>query len=509
MKRCPQCNRVETDEALKFCRVDGAVLVADESAPTLILPEPTSALPDRDDDRIFIGVLPFVNMSTDAENEFFCDGLAEELINALTKVEKLNVLARTSSFSFKARDLDVRDIGRQLGLSHAVEGSVRKAGNQIRITAQLIDVRSGYHLWSDRYDRELSDVFAIQDEITLAITDNLKLNLLGDEKAALLDRYRNNIDAYHCYLKGRYYWAQRPVGVRMAIKYFEEAIEIDPDYALAYAGLADCYNALGSWENGTMAPAEAMPKAKAAGARALDLDRTLAEAHCSFAYTAMHFDWDWSEAAQRLQRAFELNANYPTAHHWNSHYLLAIRRTAESLEASLRFRRLDPLDIVANSHLAWHYLFSHEYNATLEQCAATRELFPNAFWPPFFGGFAYEQKGMFDEAVDEFQKAISLSGNLTCAAAGLGHVYALAGEKQKAGEIIAELEQRGHTQYVSSYDTAIIHAALGRIDEAFDQLQKAYDEHSSWLAYLAVEPRLQALRSDPRFGQLLSRVGLA
>ncbi len=509
MKRCPTCNRVENDDTLKFCRMDGAVLVVSDSAPTLILPESTDRLADRDHKQIFIGVLPFVNLSTDAENEFFCDGLAEELINALTKIEKLHVLARTSSFSFKGRELDVREIGRQLGLSHAVEGSVRKAGNQIRITAQLIDVRSGYHLWSDRYDRELSDVFAIQDEITLAIVDKLKLNLLGDEKAALLDRYRNNIDAYHCYLKGRYYWAQRPVGVQTAIRYFEEAIEIDPDYALAYAGLADCYNALGSWENGTLAPADAMPKAKSAGAKALELDRMLAEAHCSFSYTAMHFDWDWSEAAQRLQRAFELNPNYPTAHHWHSHYLLAIGGAAESLDESLRFRQLDPLDIVANSHLAWHYLFSHEYNATLEQCAATRELFPNAFWPPFFGGFACGQKGMFDEAVAEFQKAISLSGNLTCTAAGLGHVYALAGEKQKAGEIIADLEQRARTEYVSSYDTAIVHAGLGHVDEAFARLEKAYEEHSSWLAYLAVEPRLDSLRSDARFGRLMTRVGLA
>jgi len=509
MKRCPSCNRVESDDTLKFCRLDGAVLVADESAPTLILPEATNKPADIDGDQIFIGVLPFVNLSTDAENEFFCDGLAEELINALTRIEKLHVLARTSSFSFKGRELDVREIGRQLGLSHAVEGSVRKAGNQIRITAQLIDVRSGYHLWSDRYDRELSDVFAIQDEITLAITDNLKLNLLGDEKAALLDRYRNNIDAYHCYLKGRYYWAQRPLGVQTAIKYFEEAIETDPNYALAYAGLADCYNALGSWENGTLAPSDAMPKAKSAGAKALELDRTLAEAHCSLAYTAMHFDWHWSAAEQGLQRAFELNPNYPTAHHWHSHYLLATGRAPESLDESLRFRQLDPLDIVANSHLAWHYLFSHEYNATLEQCAATRELFPSAFWPSFFGGFAYEQKGMFDDAVAEFQKAIGLSGNMTCTTAGLGHVYAAAGEKQKAGEIIANLELRARTEYVSSYDTAIVYEGLGHVDEAFDRLEKAHAEHSSWLAYLAVEPRLDSLRSDSRFGHLLRRVGLA
>jgi adenylate cyclase len=245
MKRCPACNRVEADETLKFCRVDGAALIVSESAPTMILPEPTQKISDRAADQISVGVLPFVNMSADAENEFFCDGLAEELINALTKIEKLHVLARTSSFSFKGKDLDVREVGRQLGFSHAVEGSVRKAGNRIRISAQLIDVKNGFHLWSDRYDRELSDVFAIQDEITLAIVDKLKLNLLHDEKAALLDHYRNDVDAYNCYLKGRYAWAQRPLGIHTAIGYFEQAIEMDPDYALAYAGLADCYKSAG------------------------------------------------------------------------------------------------------------------------------------------------------------------------------------------------------------------------------------------------------------------------
>jgi TolB-like protein/Flp pilus assembly protein TadD len=505
MKRCPTCGRVETDETLKFCRVDGAVLLAavDQTAPTIGLPEKP-----RPEDQVSIGILPFVNMTADPENEFFCDGLAEELINALTKIEKLHVLARTTSFSFKGKNVDVNEIGRRLGLSHAVEGSVRKSGSRVRITVRLINVENGYDIWSERFDRELSDVFAIQDEIALAVVNKLKLNLLRDEEAALLAHYRNNIDAYNCYLKGRYYWAQRPLGISTAIEYFEQAIEIDSNYALAYAGLADCYNALGSWENGTMAPSEAMPKAKAAGAKALDLDRTLAEAQCSFAYTAMHFDWDWSEANQRIQRAFSLNPNYPSAHHWHSHYLMATGRSTESLDASRRFVQLDPLDIVANSHLAWHYLFAREYNAALEQCEATRELFPNAFWPPYFGGFAYEQKGMFDEAAAEFKKAITLSGNLTCATAGLGHVYALAGEKDKALEIIAALDRRSQTQYTPVYDIAIIYAGLGELDEAFARFERDCDQHSSWLAYLAVEPRLDPLRGNPRFGQLLARVGL-
>lgn len=455
-----------------------------------------------------IAVLPFVNMSADSENEYFCDGLAEEIINALTKVESLYVVARTSAFSFKDKKLDMRDIGRRLDVANVLEGSVRKAGNRLRIMAQLISVQDGYHLWSERYDRELEDVFAIQDDITLAIVDNLKVKLLRGERSALLDRYRDNLEAYNLYLKGRHYWSKRPPGISRAIEYFDRAIATDANYALAYAGLADCYNTLGSWENGTLSPSEAMPKAKAAAERALALDSMLAEAHTSLAYGNMHYDWDWSAAETRFQRAFDINPNYPTAHHWRSHYLTAQARAEDSLVESNRFLELDPLDLFANAHLAWHYLFAREYDQAIEQCWKSRELFPDSFFPAFFVALAYEQKGMFDEAVAEFEKVMNNSPNLTFAKAGLGHLYAVSGEKVKAENIIAELDQISKTRYVPSYDVAVIHAGLGEKELAFEWLEKAYREHSSWLAYLRVEPRLDPLRSDSRFTDLLRRIGL-
>jgi len=455
-----------------------------------------------------IAVLPFVNMSADTENEYFCDGLAEDIINALTKIENLYVVARTSAFSFKDKDIDVREIGRRLDVANVLEGSVRKAGNRLRITAQLISVKDGYHLWSEQYDRELEDVFAIQDEITLAIVDNLKVKLLRGERSALLDRYRYNLEAYNLYLKGRHYWSKRPTGIGRAIEYFEQAIAKDANYALAYAGLADCYNTLGSWENGVLSPSEAMPKAKAAAETALALDSLLAEAHTSLAYGNMHYDWDWSAAEARFQRAFDINPNYPTAHHWRSHYLTARGRAEDSFDESKKFLELDPLDLFANAHLAWHYLFARKYDQAIEQCWKSRELFPDSFFPAFFSALAHEQKGMLVEAIAEFENVMKMSTNITFAKAGLGHLYAVSGEKIKAESVIAELDQISKARYVPSYDFAVIHVGLGDKEGAFAWLEKAYREHSTWLAYLRVEPRLDPLRSDSRFTDLLRRIDL-
>ena len=454
-----------------------------------------------------IGVLPFLNMSADPENEYFCDGLAEEIINALTKIENLFVVARTSAFSFKGQQLDVREIGRRINVAHVLEGSVRKAGNQLRITAQLISVEDGYHLWSERYDRELQDVFAIQDEITLAIVDKLKVKLLRGERAALLDRYRDNIEAYNLYLKGRYYWGQRPLMIEKAIEYFELAIARDENYALAYSGLADCYYALGSWENGSMAPAVAVPKANAAAKKALTLDIMLAEAHTSLAYGKMHFEWDWAGCDARLQHAHDINPHYPTMHHWQSHYLTAMGDAAGSLAASRKFLELDPLDILANIHLAWHYVMAREFDASVEQCFKSMELFPNSFWPHFCLGITYGEKGLIDEGIKELEKSVELAG-ITFAYAGLGYFYGVAGDKAKAKGVIDSLKAMARTRYVPSFDLAMVYTGLGEIDSAFAYLEKAYEERSSWLAYLKVEPRLDVLRSDARFDELLKRVGL-
>jgi TolB-like protein/Flp pilus assembly protein TadD len=453
-------------------------------------------------------VLPFLNLSADPDNEYFCDGLAEELLNALTKIRQLFVVARASAFSFKGRDVDVREIGRRLNVDTILEGSVQKADNRLRVSVQLINADNGFQLWSERFDRRMTDLFALQDEITLAIIGQLKVELLEKERLALLVRHPDDLEAYNLYLKGRYYWGQRPQGINKAIEHFQLAIDKNPSSALARAGLADCYVTLGSWENGTLPPVEAMAKAKAASSRALELDGRLAEAHASLAYRTTHYDWDWTTAEAQYKRALELNPNYAVSHHWYSHYLTAMGRTEESLVASKRCLELDPLDLVINIHMAWHHQFARQYEEAVEQCWKTNELHPNSFWPPYFFGMAYQQQGKIAAAAVEYQKAIQMSGNVTFTTAGLGHLYASSGRSAEARVIFDELRARAQNTYVPAYDLALVCVGLGATDEAFEWLDRAYEERCGWLTYLKVEPRMDALRSDPRFNDLLRRLRL-
>lgn len=456
-----------------------------------------------------IAVLPFLNIGGEDENEYFCEGLAEELINALTRIKSFFVVARASAFSFRGREADVREIGRRLNVEIILRGSIQKMGDRLRISAQLIDAGNGVHFWSDRFDRQAADIFAIQDEITLAIVTQLKIELLSKERLAIQATRSENLQAYNLYLKGRYYWAQRPQGLSKAIEYFDQAIARDPSSARARAGLADCYVTLGSWENGTLPPIEAMAKAKAAATSALELDDRLAEAHTSLAYRTTHHDWDWERAEAQFRHAFELNPNYAMCHHWYSHFLLATGRTEESLVASRRCLELDPLDLVINIHMAWHYHFAHQYDQAIEQCWKTTELHPNSFWPAYFFGLAYEQQGQVDRALEEFRTAVRISGEVTFAAAALGHLYGMAGKVAEAREIFAELTTRAGKSYVPAYDIALVCIGLGWHEQALIQLDNAYQERSGWISYLNIDPRLDPVRGDPRFRKLLTRVRLA
>jgi serine/threonine-protein kinase len=455
-----------------------------------------------------IAVLPFLNISNDAENDYFCEGLAEEVINALTNIKAIFVVARASAFSFKGKDIDVREVGRRLNVDTVLEGSVQKMGDRLRITAQLIDAGNGFHFWSERFERQMTDIFAIQDEITLAIVKQLKVELLAKEQSAVLARKQESLEAYNLYLKGRFYWAKRPQGIAKAIEYFEQAIEKEPTYARARAGLADCYVTLGSWENGTLPPREAMAKARQAINKALELDNRLAEAHTTLAYRTTHHEWDWSTAEAQFKYALELNPNYAVCHHWYSHFLTALGRTQESLSASRRCLELDPLDLVINIHLAWHYQFARQYEEAIEQCWKTSELHPNSFWPAYFFGLAYEQQGQVDRAVEELRNAVTMSGDVTFAAAALGHLYGTAGRTAAAKSIYDELSARAKRAYVPAYDIALVCAGLGWQDQALENLSRAYQERSGWMTYLKVDPRLDPLRSDPRFIDLLHRVHL-
>jgi TolB-like protein/Tfp pilus assembly protein PilF len=458
--------------------------------------------------RTSIAVLPFLNLSADPDNDYFCDGLAEELLSALTKIRQLFVVARSSAFAFKGMEIDAREIGRRLNVDTILEGTVKKAADLLRISVRLVNATNGFQLWSERFDRRITDLFALQDEVTLAIIGQLKVDLLETEKLALLGRYQGSLEAYNLYLKGRFYWAQRPQGIAKAIEYFERAIAKDSSSALARAGLADCYATLGSWENGTLPPMQAMAKAKSAATKALDLNGRLAEAHATLAYRTTHYDREWATAEAQFRRAMELNPNYAVSHHWYSHYLTAVGRTEESLAASKRCLELDPLDLVINIHMAWHHHFARQYEEAVEQCWKTNELHPNSFWPPYFFALAYQQQGCIAEAATEFQKAIKMSGNVTFTAAGLGHLYGRAGESAKARGIFKDLYARSQRTYVPAYDLALVCAGLGWTDQAFEWLDKAHEEHSGWLTYLKVEPRLDTLRADARFGVMLQRIHL-
>jgi eukaryotic-like serine/threonine-protein kinase len=454
-----------------------------------------------------IAVLPFANLSGDPDNEYFGDGLAEELLNLLGRIKGIRVASRTSAFAFKGSKTDLRNIGQMLNVQNVVEGSVRKAGNRIRVMVQLTNAADGYDLWTERYDRELKDVFGMQDEIAHMVVDALQIRLNGEQAGRLGKRATADPEAFDCYLKGRHHWNNRPAGVLKAVEYFKQAVAKDPSYALAYTGLADCYGSMGGWEGNAMAPRDAWPQADAAARRALELDDTLGEAHTSLAHVHLHYGWNWPAAQHEFRRALELHPRYATAHHWLSHLAMAMQRPDLSLAESRRCLELDPVDLVLNVHLIWHYWIGGHPDEAIEQGAKTRELYPNSFWPEFFTGLAYEEKNLPDQAVSHLEKAAAMSNGTAFVLAGLGHAHAAAGQQSKADELLQALNALSRQRYVPAYDRAIIYTGLNEIDLAFEWLQRAYDERSSWMSYLNIEPRLAPLRTDARFAELVRGLG--
>jgi TolB-like protein/DNA-binding XRE family transcriptional regulator len=455
-----------------------------------------------------IAVLPFVAIGSFPDHEYLCEGISEELINALTQVKRLFVVARSTAFSFKGQKLSACDIGRRLNVETILEGSIQKMGDRLRVTVELVDAGNGFQFWSQRFDRQMEDVFQIQDEIAVAILKHLRVEILAKEHAVVVTRKNESPESYNLYLKGRFYWAQRPQGIAKAIECFKRAIEMDPASAKAHAGLADCFATLGSWENGTLPPIEAMTKALAAANKAIALDNRLAEAHTTLAYRTTHHDWDWATAETQFQNAFELNPNYIACHHWYSHFLMAVGRIEESLFESKRCMELDPLDFVANIHMVWHHLFARQYEQAVEQCWITSELYPNSFWPPWFFGVAYQQQGQIGRAAEELQIAVKMSGDVTFASAALGHLYGTDGNVAQARLIFDDLIARSQRGYVPSYDISLVCIGMGWIDQAFGYLNQAYQERSGWMTYLNIDPRLDPIRSDTRFIDLLHRMRL-
>jgi serine/threonine protein kinase/tetratricopeptide (TPR) repeat protein len=456
-----------------------------------------------------IVVLPFADLSQEKDQEYFCDGLAEELINALSKISELRVVARTSAFAFKGKLEDVREIGKKLDVETVLEGSVRKAGNRLRVMVQLINVDGGYHLWSERYDRELEDVFAIQDEITLAVVENLKVRLFRGEKASLTKKYTNDLEAYNLFLKGQFFLNKRTAeGLKKAIQYFEQAIQRDPNYAVAHAGLANSYLLMPIY--GPFSPKEANLKAKEAVTNALKIDNNLAEAVTSLALLKLYDEHDWEGAEQEFKRAIKYNPGYAIAHSWYaSEYLIIRARADEAIEEMNRALELDPLSLVYNRDFGMIYYYARQYNQAITALNKTIEIETNFIHTHGLLGLVYLEKSMFKETLSELQKEIAISeGSDLTGELWIGIAHARIGNMNKAKEILENLLKRSGQVFVSPYFIATLNCHLKEIDQGFKWLEKAYAESDSWLNFISVDPGVDIIRSDPRFKALLKKMNI-
>jgi serine/threonine protein kinase/Tfp pilus assembly protein PilF len=458
--------------------------------------------------RLAIAVLPFTDLSPQKDQEYFCDGMTEELIDALTKLEGCRVVSRTSAFAFKGKEQDIRAIGKQLNVSHTLAGSVRKAGNRLRINAQLTNVEDGFQLWSEKYDRELDDVFAIQDDIASALVKKLKMKLTSGQESRLVKRYTENLDAYNLYLQARFHLNKRTEeGLHKGVAYCEQAIALDPEYALAYAGLADGFALLGF--QGFLPPAEAMPKAKTAAEQALAIDEALAEAHTSRGCIRAIYERNWPESAKAFKRALELNPNSSSAHYWYAlWYLLPTGEFDLCLAEIQKAQELDPLSLVLNTGIGWQFYFAREFDRAIAALKKIIDLDGSFIFAHDVLGQTYAQKGMPEDAIAELEKAVNLSNRRTLSLGALGHAYAVAGRRDEARKILTELLEQAKGKYVSAYDIALIYTGMGEAGPALEWLEKAYDEHNGWLSFLNIEPRFDALRPDARFQELIKKVGL-
>jgi serine/threonine protein kinase len=459
-----------------------------------------------------IAVLPFSNLSADPEQEYFCDGMAEEIINTLTHIEGLHVVARTSCFAFKGKHDDIREIGRKLNVDHVLEGSVRKAGNRIRVTGQLIKIADGFHLWSDRFDRELEDIFEIQDEISQTIADKLRVELLGVGANQLTKPSTDNIEAYNLYLKGRHLWNKRTKSdLLLSVHYFEQAIKLDPTFALGYAGLADTYVVLADY--GYNNRQEHLKLAGDAAHKALAIDDSLAEPHAALA-TVKFRGWKWAEAEEEFKKAIELNPGYPTAHQWYGLFLIGKGRSDQAGKHIAYARELDPLSPALIVAQAFYFYSAREYDKAIETCHEGTELEPSAAFL-MITGWSLVEKGDYKGAVEELQRASELLDMQSTeresypeVAVFLGRAYALMGEVDKASDILEGCRQEAENGKFSPAALAALFVSLGDIGSGLEWLERSPSTFDDWFPMASLSPLFDSVRDDPRFVSLLSRVGL-
>lgn len=454
-----------------------------------------------------IAVLPFVNMSNDPEQEFFSDGMSEEILNSLAHLKELKVAGRTSSFQFKGKNLDLREVGNQLGVNVILEGSVRKHGNRLRITAQLINVEDGFHLWSERFDRDSDDIFAIQDEIALAITENLKLTLLENDRELITISHTLNTTAHNLYLKGRYEWNKRTKeGFLKSIEYFEQAIKEDPQYSLAYAGIADSYTLLCGYH--ILSPEASILKAKMAAEKAMEFNSKLAEAYEAIGHIEFLSGFNWKKAEENYKKAIELNPGFATARQRFALILTLQGRFDEAFEEIMTAQELDPLSKIIKTDVGLIHLLMGNVDKSITKCKEVLETDAAFSVALFVQGLAYELSGKTEDAINNFQRAVNASGNNPIAISALGHAFAVSGNKTEALRILNELESWSDRQFISPYCFAAIHAGLDNAGEVFLLLNKAIDMKSVWMIHLhfSTDPRFNDFKKETRFRELLRRI---
>jgi serine/threonine protein kinase/tetratricopeptide (TPR) repeat protein len=454
-----------------------------------------------------LAVLPFKNASGDPEHEYLSDGITGSLINILARIPKLRVMAQSTVFQYKGSEISPRAIGRELRVRAVLTGKIMQRGGSLRIGAELVDVATGSQLWGAQYDRKPGDIFAVQDDISNEIAETLRLQLTGAEKRQLTKRHTEDPEAYCLYLKGRHHWNQwTEEGFYKAIKYFQEAIEKDRSYALAYTGVADSYVLLG-W-NSYLPSEDAFPKGKVAAMTALLLDPDLAEAHTSWAALLWLHDWQWEEAQTEFKRSLELAPTYPTANHWYAEYLMTMGRHGDAIAKINNGQELDPLSLIINVAVGWSLYFARRYDEAVEQLRRTVELdrnYPLTYW---ILGLLLRKMGNYELAIAEGEKSVTLSGGSPLMRAALAHTLGAAGRTKEALQVLNELTTLSKQRYVAPYFFAGIHIGLGEGDRAIEYLEKSFEEHSHWLIYLHMDPGMDPLRDDLRFQDLSRRVGL-
>jgi eukaryotic-like serine/threonine-protein kinase len=454
-----------------------------------------------------IAVLPLANAASDPNADYLSEGITDGLINSLSQLPNLTVKSERSVSRYKGGDIDPQLVGRELGVGAVLVGKLVQHGDSLSINVELVDARDNNHIWGDQYTRKLTDIAGMQEMISKDIAERMRPKLSGEQKAHLATPHTQNAEAYELYLKGRFYWKKRTEeGLNKGLAYFQEALQKDPNYALAYAGLADSYNMLGAWQ---FLPAqEAGPKAKQAALKALELDPLLPEARASLAVVKTDYDWDWSGAEEEIKEALRLNPSYESAYRWYGNVLNLMGRHEEAIAAARRAQELDPTSLLNSSNLGVELYRARRYDEAVDQLRKTREMDDNYYPTHRWLALVYIEKSMNEQAIQEAQKAAVLSNNSTSALAVLAIAYADSGNTKEATKILRSLEAASRSRYVASFDVAAILASLNETEHVFESLQKSYDNHEYQLCLLKADPRFDRLHSDPRYADLLRRMGL-